>query len=259
MSTLLTLILTKLRKTTKKAIEWLIEGHYQTLFLGLPEDLTNFLNEYLEREISKEEFWQSVSYLTGLQEPYINALRYRMDPLLNTLPQLKDRVPRLEIYCYHNLDYYLDAHTLSEKTLFLETSERIRSKIKVGAWRELLEKKLELNIKSREFIMENISFHAEKHPWNTVLYGGVIKSFKKGMENMGFKVKIIHLHNYWRSPLEVLGNMAQSWGIHNLSDDLIIKCVESHLRYLDYVLLSQDIDFAHDKWVSDNLHGISIL
>nr|KXH71263.1 MAG: hypothetical protein AM324_00890 [Candidatus Thorarchaeota archaeon SMTZ1-83] len=253
LSKLLTLVGTKLRKTTERAVEWLTKGRYQTLFLDLPEDLTSFVNEYSERRISKEEFWQSYGYLTGIQEPYINALRYRMDSLLEALPDLKNDVPGLEVYCYQDLQCHIDACNLSEKSLLLETCERVRSKVKTDAWRQLLEEQLELSAKRLARIMENISIRIGAHPWNAILYGGEIKSFKQSIEKIGHKVKVIHLHDYWRSPLEVLGNMARSWGIHNLSDDLISGCVESQLRYLDYVLSSRDVDSAHEKWVSDTL------
>lgn len=251
--TLLTLVLTKLRKTTERAIEWLAKGNYKILFLALPEDMTNFVNHYMVGEVSREELWQSYIYLTGLQDPYVNALRYTVDPLLDALHQLKKSIPRLEVYCYHDLEIHMDAHSLLEKSLLLETSERARRRIKISAWRDLFEEQLELTAKGFRRIIENISFHAERNPWTVVLYGGVIESFKRGMEAIGFKVKIIHLHNYWRSPLEVLERMAQHWGIHNLSDDAIARCVEDHMRYLDYVLSSQDIDLAHEKWVSDTL------
>ncbi|MFX0107504.1 MAG: hypothetical protein ACFE7R_04405 [Candidatus Hodarchaeota archaeon] len=253
MSTLLTLVLTKLRTTTERAFEWLTKSRFQTLFLHLPEDMTNFVDEYLEREMSKEDLWQSYSDLTGLQEPYINALRYRMDPLLETISQLKGSIPRLEVYCYQDLRVHIDAHSLSERFLLLETSERVRSKIRISDWRELLEKQLELGTRELDRVAENISLHAEHHPWNVILYDGTLKPFKTIMESMGFMVKIIHLHNYWRSPLEVLAKMARTWGVDNLPDRLIMICIENHLRYLDYVLSFQNIDSAHDRWVSDVL------
>jgi hypothetical protein len=250
------LILTQFRKTAERIARWLSKKRYQALFFDLPEDLTPFIRRYVNEEIPLEELWRSYSYLTGLQEPFINALRYTLNPIINVLIQLKHRIPRLEVYCYADLESHLEASRFSERLLLLETGERVRRRIKLNAWRELLRDELELSTMELRWMVQNITEEAEKHSRNAVLYGGMVKPFKVNMEDKGFKVEPIYLQRYWRSPLEVLRTILWVQGIDDVPDEVIVNCVKCHLKYLDYVLSSEYIDTAHGNWTVETQPNI---
>ena len=71
------------------------------------------------------------------------------------------------------------------------------------------------------------------------------------MEAKGFIVEPIYFHLYWRSPIDVLRTIISVRGLDAVSDEVILHCVKGQLKYLDYVLLSEDLDVAHEKWTSE--------
>jgi len=251
MSTVSALILTRFRETTERVTVWLTKKRYQALFLDLPQDLTTFVRRYVDEEIPLEEFWSSYGYLTGLQEPFVNALRYTLNPILNVLTQLRNRMPGLIVYCYEDLGCHIEDSRLSERLLLLETGERVRRRIKLRAWRDLLRDEYELAAVGLRGMVENIVEEAGKHSRNTILYGGLVKPFKCSMEARGFKVEPIYLQHYWRSPLEVLRTILWVQGVDDVPDEVIMRCIKCHLNYLDFVLSSKDIDTAHGNWTSE--------
>jgi len=249
--TVLSLIITRFSKASSMAAAWLSRKRYQALFLDLPEDLTSFVRKYMGEEISEVELWRSYGYLTGLQEPFINVMRYRMNHIIDVLPRLKYKMPELEVYCYLDLKCHIEASRLSEKLLLLETRERVRKGIKISEWRELMHDEKELARVGLRRTIENISEVVKKYSKSTVLYGSFIKPFKDCMKSKGFIVEPIYLQHYWRSPLDILRIMIWIRGVEYIQDEMFTRCVKGYLKYLDYVISSDDIDVAHDKWVSE--------
>jgi hypothetical protein len=245
------LILTRFRETAEKAAAWLTKERYQALFLDLPEDFTMFVREYMDKGMPQERLWGSYGYLTGLQEPFINALRFQMDPVFNVLPGLRRLMPMLKVYCYQDLECQIEANRLSERLLLLATRERVRRKIRLEEWRRLLADELELAALGLGRIVDNVVEGAGMHWRDVVLYGGLVKPFKDCMEAKGFKVKPIYLQRYWQNPLDVLRIVSWAHGVNNVPDEVIMRCVRTYLSYLDYVLSSEDLDAAHAKWTSE--------
>lgn len=234
-------------------MSWLKRENYESLFLNLPTDLEGFLKAHMDGETSIEDLWRSYNYLTGIQKPFINALRYTVDPVLHALIQLHHSKPELKIHFYQDLANHIEAMKLSERLLLLETKGRVSDRISVGEWRTFLRDELECTITGIRKSVENITEEAMANPRNVVLYQGMVKPFKSYMEDEGVKVKALYLQHYWRSPLEVLRTIAWAQGVDNVSDDDVGRCVRYHLRYLDHVLSSEDIDGAHEKWTLETL------
>ena len=248
MPTITALILTRFREGAKKVASWLTKKSYESLFLDLPKELEKFLSVHIEGEAFVEDLWRSYSYLTGFQEPFINAMRYTVDPILDALAQFRSRLHELKVYCYQDLEYYMEARKLSERLLILETKSKMSSRIGVEEWRRLLRDEVEGETSGFVKSVENIAEEAIAHPKSVVLYQGTVKPFKNYMESEGFTVETIYLQHYWRSPLEALRVIARTQGVDHIPDDVIARCVQHHLRYIDYVLSSEDIDAAHEKW-----------
>ena len=245
------LILTRFRETAEKAATWLTREHYHALFLNLPEDLTPFIREYMEKELPPERLWRSYGYLTGLQEPFLNALRYHLASILNVLPELRRLIPQLKVYCSQDLACQIEANRLSEQLLLLATRERVRKKIRLTEWRRLLADELELAALGLERLVENVVEGADIHWRNVILYGGLVKPFKDCMEDKGFKVNPVYFQRYWRNPLDVLRILSWAQGVNTVPDEVIRSCVRTYLSYIDYVLASEDVDAAHAKWTSE--------
>jgi len=235
------LILTRFRETAERAAAWLTRAHYHTLFLNLPEDLTPFVRAYMERELPPERLWRSYGYLTGLQEPFLNAL---------SLPELRRLIPQLKVYCSQDLACQIEANRLSEQLLLLATRERVRKKIRLVEWRQLSADELELAAVALERLVENVVDGAGKQWRNVLLYGDLIKPVKDCMEVKGFTVKPIYFQRYWRNPLDVLRIISWARGVNKVPNNVMRHCVRTYLSYLDYVLASKDVDAAHATWTA---------
>ncbi len=247
------LMLTRFREGAEKAASWLARENYESLFLELPIDLEKFLMDCIDGEASIEELWRSYGYLTGIQKPFINALRYTVDPIIGALTQPHHRMPNLKILCYQDLENHIEATKLSERLLLMEMRGRTRGRIEVEEWRTLLRDELKCAEVGLRKSIENIVEEATAYSRSVVLHRGMVKPFKNYLEAEGFTVEAIYLQHYWRSPLEALRVIAWTEGVDNISDDLITRCVQCHLKYLNYVLLSVDIDAAHEKWTLEML------
>lgn len=241
------LILTRFRGGAEKVGSWLTRESYEALFLDLPRDLEQFMKAHIDGEASIEDLWRSYGYLTGFQNPFINALKYTVDPILDALVQLQ-RIPKHEIYCYQDLEHHIEAKKLSERLLMLETTSKVSSRIAVEDWRTLLRDELECTDAGLRKTIEIIAEGAMSHTRNVILYRGMIKPFKDCMEAEGFTVETVYLQHYWRSPLDVLRVIAWAQGVESISDDVITRCVQHHLSYLDLILSSKNIDTAHEQW-----------
>lgn len=245
------LIHTRFRKGANSAASWLAGNRYESLFLALPTDLEKFLKMYMDAELSEEDLWRSYGYLTGVRLPFINALRYTIDPIITVLPRLRHKAPEPEIYCYGNTESCIEATRLTERVVILESNGRMGGQIDVGGWRALLRDERDLEFSVSQKSLENIAENAVFHSRNVVLSQGMGKSFRRYMEARGFDVEAIYLKHFWRSPLEALRVMVRLQGVDNVSDDVIERCVEGQLRYLEYILSSKDLDTAHEKWTME--------
>jgi hypothetical protein len=245
------LILTRFRETAEKAAAWLTKERYQALFLDLPEDLTTFVREYMDKGMPQERLWGSYGYLTGLQEPFINALRFQMDSIVNALPGLRRVMPMLKVYCCQDVECHIESNRLAERLLLLATRERVRKTMKLGEWRRLLADEVEHAARGVGRMVENVVDRTTIQERNVVLYGGLIKPLKDCLEAKGFTVKAIYFQRYWRNPLDVLRIRSWANGVDNISDKVIMRCVRNYLCYLDYVFSSEDLDAAHVKWTSE--------
>ena len=90
------LILTGLREAAERAVVWMSGKSFGSIFLDLPEDLSPYVRAYMDGSMTQQNLWKNYVYLTGLQQPFVNALRYGVGPILNALPRLKDKMPKLE-------------------------------------------------------------------------------------------------------------------------------------------------------------------
>ena len=239
------LIYSGFKKAAVRAVEWLDKLEYESILLDLPEDFTSDVKGYMDEELSLQELWRSYRYLTGFKQPYVNALKYHIGAVLKALRWLKVKIPDLEVYCYLDLKSHLEHNRLIENVILLETVERVHSRIKVDEWRTLLSEEYKCSVKAWIQAMENLDECLRIYEESVILYSGFVRSFMEYLRKECFKFKTIHLQHYWRPPLEALRMLMWMKGLDGVPDDVIISSVKNQLKYLDYVLSSDNIDEAH--------------
>ncbi|MGQ9721256.1 MAG: hypothetical protein ACUVXA_08045 [Candidatus Jordarchaeum sp.] len=222
---------------------------FDALFLSLPEELGESLNLHSIGQIDKEEFWNDYITLTGLATPFANSLRYKLEPIIDKLPLIK-LSHDFEISCFEDLHHHTRLRGFMERLLLQEFKSRATGKIDTNEWRVIFREELEAIKQYEEKIIGNILEKGLNYKNSVIIYAGFVKNLKRGLGS-NYNVKVICLENYWKSPLEVLKTLFTFRGVDNISDNIVRLCVHQHLKYLDYILLHENVDTSHDVWVKD--------
>jgi hypothetical protein len=244
---MLTLIVASRFRSSSERASLLLENlDFDAIFLSFPEELGESLNLYSAGDISEEEFWNDYITLTGLSTPFANSLKYKLGPLINKLSLIKlDH--EFTIYCLEDLQHHIQLRGLSERQLLLEFKSRATGKLDADEWRIILSEELETGKLLEEKIVENILEKGINHKNSVIIYSGFVKNLKRELRS-NYEVKVICLEHYWKSPLEVLKTLFASKGVDKIPDNTVKLCVKQHLKYLDYILLYDDVDTAHTIW-----------
>lgn len=250
MERIIALIHSGFKRAAERAVRLLYRLKPKSLLLNLPEGFTAYTREYMNGNLSLHELWKSYEYLTGFKRPYINALKYQMEPIVSALCSLKKSLS-LEVHCYLDLQSIIEQNKLTEKLLLLEVAERVRSEIKVEEWRRLLFEEYNCSLKGWRLAMENLTEWLRLNEDNIILYNGFTKPLRTYMKKEGFELKPLYLQHYWRPPLEALRTLIWMKKTADIQDDVIVKGVENQLKYLDHILSSNTIDEAHKIWTRE--------
>lgn len=222
---------------------------FDAIFLGFPEELGESLNLYNTGVLDKEDFWNDYLTLTGLSTPFVNALRYKLEPLINKLPSIKLK-HNFEVHCFEDLQHHTQLRGLTERLLLQEFKSRATGKIDTNEWRIIFREELDTIKLLEEKIVENILEKGVNYKSSVIIYAGFTKNLKRRLSS-NYNVKVICLEYYWKSPLEVLKTLFALRGVDNISDKIVKFCVKQHLKYLDYILLYEDVDTSHAIWVKE--------
>lgn len=231
------------KRAYERAVEWLKKVEYKSVLIDLPEDFEPFLRTYLEGECELEEAWRSLRYLTGLHQPFINSLRYQMDPLFEYLS--KSGAHPEEICCYQDLSFHVESFKIAEKVLLLEFRQRAVNEIKIENWKRLLLREAEHSKGAWRLMWENIKEKVKDEGLNVLLYGGYISNLRNMMREESYSIRIICLKDYWKSPLDVLRTI---FAHRQVNEEELIKCLKEQMKYIDLVISNKNIDEAHEKW-----------
>jgi hypothetical protein len=240
------IVASRFRSSTERASLLLENLDFEAIFLSFPEELGESLSLYSVGDISEEEFWNDYITLTGLSTPFANSLRYKLGPLINKLSSIKLNHD-FDVYCFEDLKNHVRLRGFTERQLLLEFQSRATGKLDADEWRIIINEELETEKLSEEKIVENILEKGMNHKNSVIICAGYVKNIKRKLRP-NYKVKVICLENYWKAPLDVLKTLLTSKGIDKISDNTIQLCIKQHLKYLDYILLYDDIDTAHTIW-----------
>ncbi len=243
------ILASRFRSSTERASILLETTDFDALFLGFPENFGESLNLYRLGIISEEELWNDYINMTGLSGPFANSLRYRLEPLIKKLPLIAHDHD-FEIYGFEDFQYHIRLRGFAEQQLLLEFKSRATGKINPDEWRALLREELETTKLLEEKIVNNLQEKCAKHNNSVFICAGLVNNIKRKLSPI-FNVKVICLERYWKSPLEVLKTLFILKGFDNIPDNIVKLCIKQHLEYLDYILLYDNIDTAHEAWVRE--------
>jgi len=232
-------------KVCEKASDWLKENQWNVLFLDLPSELEPFLMAYVKGRIDEKTFWNNLSTLTGLADPFINSLKFRYQTILRSVKR-KYRDDE-KIVCYRDLDSYIKLHEVIEKILILEFKNRIGSDLKLEKWRDVLIEEEKISKSSWNHASENILEEAEENSTNVISYEGSLQSLKR-LKRGPIKVKVMLLKDYWKSPLGMLRTVMWKYGIDNIPDKEMIHYLRLQQKYLELIIRSKDLEKAYESW-----------
>jgi len=232
------------RKAHEKAANWLKQNPWNSLFLGLPVESEPFVEAYAQQKVDNEEFWSSITLLTGHSKPVINSLKLRFQPVLDSVRDTyaADR----EICCFQDLKSYVEENKIQERILLLQFRHRATGKLDLNAWKDALIEEIEASEESWRRATNRILEVVETAA-NVMLHGGYLKSTEQ-LKRPNSEVEIVLLEEYWKSPLDILRTILWKHGFDNVSDKVIERYLKLQKRYLDLVIKSKDVDQAHEEW-----------
>ncbi len=235
------------RRVYEKASNWLRKCLWSSLFLDLPVESEPFINAYVTERTNVDEFWSDYTILTGQSGPFISSLKLRFQPVLDCIRDVYS--DDKEIHCYRDLESHIKETRILEKILLLEFRSRSTGKLDLNEWKETLLREMETFKDSWHKAVDRILEESEKSSENVILYGGYLESIKR-LSRPDYKVEIILLEEYWKSPLDVLRTILWRYGFDSISDKKIERYLKLQKRYLDLVINLNDVDEAHEAWTS---------
>lgn len=235
------------RRSVENATRWLEQSEHDALLLGLPQDLEHFVQEYAKGEVSEDELWNSYQLMTGVPRPLVNSLRSKLKPLLRYLSNAACR-RKIGIYCYDDLAMHVQSGKFAEKILLLSYRGRVCRDLNLEEWRRTLLEEFRVTQSTWKRSIENLVEKAMKDAQNAVLYEGLVGPLVKHLRECGVSVRVARMLTYWRPPLDALRTALWLRGASYLTDDNIRTAAEFHMKYLERVISSKDLDESERKW-----------
>ena len=236
------------RKRFEKVGRWLKETYWSSLFLNLPVESERYITAYVERKIDQREFWNYFTLLTGFAEPFINSLKLRFQPILESLKDIS--LSEREIHCYSDLKSYIEEKKIQEKILLLQFRLRTTSRLDMKEWKDTLIEEIKISEDSWRRAAYRIFSETEEMSQNTILCGGYLNSIKSHLSKPNNEIEFILLDDYWKSPLDILRTIIWKHGRENIDEKKIELNLKLQKSYIDLVLTSENIDEAHETWTN---------
>lgn len=235
------------RKSVENATKWLEQSKHDAVLLGLPQDLEHFVQAYAQGEISEDELWTSYQLMTGLLRPLVDSLRSKLKPLLKYL-STSTHMRKAEIYCYDDLATHAQSGKFAEKILLLSYRGRVCSDIDLKEWRQTLIDELRIAQSAWKRSVEDLVEKTSQNVENAIFYEGLLGPLVKYLRQCGVSIRAVHMLSYWRAPLDALRTAASLRGEAYLTKKNVSRAVKLHMKYLDTVISSDDLDETEKKW-----------
>lgn len=250
MGTITMIATPELQETRSQAARYLEKIECQSLLLPFPQGLDELVAQIGEGLPYNYVIGQLIK--SDLIPPPLETWERRAKPLLEALPKIKDGQDT-QFYCYDDPFFIEFPRQILVEITALTLRTSISGNIEPERWRALLQKEQKHQepafLRELEFIIKKASNHDESacvYNWNADY---IISELKK--EGFEINLKCIG-KRYSPLPLDVLRNK-----IEEISDEELKKLVRWHIKYLrEYVLPSQNLDDAYQKWNHRTVHEI---
>ncbi|MFX1298857.1 MAG: hypothetical protein ACFFD2_28860 [Promethearchaeota archaeon] len=253
-------ILNKLRESSIKFAEFIRKNVIipKILAINFPQATVKLIEEYGLGILTNQEFWGSWKEFFNLEEYFINALRYRFDPIIQLIPFMIEKNPKIQIIPYIDDHYFQMTEKLKERFFILTYRTKSTGKINLEAWKELLLEDFEWNKSYKESLDKNLLKCLRNKTQFVILYQGYSKYLRISLNKRGINPKIRHFGSYWRAPLEVLSYLISLKGINNIPNHCIQQCIKEHIAYVNIILSEPSLDAAHKHWTHKTFKAFSI-
>jgi len=246
-------ILNKLRGSAINFAKFIQQNpnKWDKFLINCPASTQKLIENYTKGELLNREFWDSWQELFNLADPFVNAIRYQLEPIIQILPFLLKQNPEMQIISYLDDTYFQITEQFKEQILLLTFKTKVTHKINIEAWKEVLYDDFQwsksYSEKADATILKNMS---GKHQI-LILYQGSIKNLKNTLADKGYSPKVRYSGNYWRAPLEVLSYLTGLKHLQNIPDSCIQHCIEAHLLYINLIIIKSTLDEAHRQWMNN--------
>lgn len=239
----------------RKSVGHLEESGYEHLFLNQPKDLEPHLSAIAANQLTYVDLIHRIREEELIPEP-IDSWRYPVEPLLKSLPRMKDKNEDLTIHCYVNSGYYKLRIEKASEVARLTLRSNITGRVEVKEWKTSIINWL--NKKTEELGREAdlISERAGKRAVCISGYDG--KGLEKLLKGKGHEATRKEMEEFYRpKPIETLeGKLEKSKD--KTPKDQIKNLIKQHLKYVkDYVLKNRTCDQAYWKWAFDNFSDVA--
>jgi hypothetical protein len=245
------LVTPKLVTSTLKALDHIrLKGEdYDTLLLNFPEEIEHKVRELAYKQISQREFLEYIESNEIIPEP-ITSWKYTAQPIIEALPELKNKFPYIKIRCYGGVETEASSMDISHTLARLTLRTIITSNVNQNSWRDIISQSLRVNAR---VIGENSERIRLKSGAASVCLTDMTPSYlRKTQRDPGTRLRYIFVEKpYHFTPLSILERKMALW---QLSDSELENLVLLHVEYVrKYIYRFRNRDRAHYEWALDKV------
>jgi len=248
----------KLRISHVEAAQTISKTPHDALFLMFSRNLEEpvkilaegFPYDYVINEIKKQKL---------IPEPF-GAWEYFAEPILKILSKIKQKNPKLNIYCYGSPIYENVSTETATKIATLTLKALATGKINVKEWKKVLLEEIKFSLDATEEEAEFVLSIVKNYKKSLCVSGLQGKNLEEKIrleKNMNVKLEYLGVP-YYLTPLEALKKeLLNELEGKPSSDEKMEKLIKYHLRYIKkYILLSKSLDDAYFRWVMEEAKNL---
>ncbi|MFW6117765.1 MAG: hypothetical protein ACOC6G_04185 [Thermoproteota archaeon] len=246
------IIVPDLYTSYRQLTTYLEQEDYTDFFLSQPMHLEDYLLD-LTQGMGYREFINRIRSQKLIPEP-VNSWRYPLEPLLTSLPALKNEQEDLTLHCYISSSYHRLRMAKASELALLTLRSNITQKIDVQAWKTTIQEWLNQKPKELPKEVDFIDQKAGEKPVCVVSSNGrILQNLLKEKGHTVTRKKVEQC--YHPKPLRILEDRLKKEG--EISQEEIKELIKEQLEYIqDYVFKYQNLDQAHWKWSWDKFSDV---
>jgi len=238
------------RRADIEALESVRRLRPQAILLSLPENIEGVLNDYSRGDLDYESFIDSIH--ERLPEPK-GAWIKEFEVFLNEIPSIGGLA---DIYCYIDSQSFNQEASTSIEIALLTIRGIIREKVELKEWVNILKKSALTETEKRDKEFSKILDISRSYDRVVCISGFEGKYIKRRLEHFGVKSWMRYLDQpYHFTPLEILKRLIL---LDRIDEELFIKLIKEHIRFLKEYIYRMPYTEAVEKWVRERLYWLPI-